>query len=486
MIKEKSVLVQDNAEVRLTITVPREDVKGAYDNLLADYCQKAQVPGFRKGRVPPAVLVRKFGDLLLAETEEAVVKKSFDEALESLEKKPLPYSTPYIVHDHGHGQAAQPPAVDGSAEAAAEVPEAPAETVSPEHEHAPIALDQDYTFTIAYETYPDVTLGEYRGIEIEKPEYEIVDEDLQRELKALQEQNALVVDKKEGAVDKGNIVAIAYAELDENGSEKPGTKREGFSFEVGTGYNLYGLDDDVVGLKTGEEKVVEKTFPDDYQHAELAGKTVKVKVKLESIREKNLPAIDDELAQDINDKFESLDDLKKDIRERLDEAAKGAVRSRMVAQIMDSLYKTSTVPLPRSMVSLQLASNWQSLVRQLRGDERAADRYLKSLGRTREDMLEQWKPDAERRLKSSLIVVTVMDREKIETTDDDVAARVKEIAVRRGSTEQEVRDRVEKESALDDLKSQVRERKLEDFLLSVSTVKAGAKMSFLDLVRGNE
>jgi trigger factor len=410
-----------------------------------------------------------------------------------VEKKPLPYSTPYLVHDHGHEPAGQASAAEGAAEASPEAPDASkAEPAAPEgdhehaHEHAPIALDQDFTFTIAYETYPDVALGEYRGIPVEKPEYEIVEEDLQRELKALQEQNALVVDKKEGAVEKGNIVAISYAEIDESGSEKPGTKREGFSFEVGTGYNLYGLDDDVVGLKTGEEKLVEKTFPADYQHSELAGKSVRVKVTLESIREKNLPAIDDELAQDINDKFKSLDDLKKDIRERLDEAAKGAVRSRMVAQIMDSLYQSSTVPLPRSMVSLQLASNWQTLVRQLRGDERAADKYLKSMGRTRESMLEQWKPDAERRLKSSLIVVTVMDREKIETTDDDVAARVKEIAERRSSTEQEVRDRIEKEGALDDLKSQIRERKLEDFLLSVSTVKDGAKMSFLDLVRGNE
>jgi len=480
VIKEKSVQLQDNAEVRMTITVPREEVKGAYDNLLADHCKKAQVPGFRKGRVPPAVMIRKFGDLLLAETEESVVKKSFDEALESVEKKPLPYSTPHLVHDHDRERAEEAPAAEGSAEAKETAP------VSEEHAHAPIALDQDYTFTIAYETYPEVALGEYRGIEVEQAEYEVVEEDLQRELKALQEQNALVVEKKEGAVDKGNIVAISYAELDEAGSEKPATRREGFSFEVGTGHNLYALDDDVVGLKAGEEKVVDKTFPDDYQHKELAGKSIKVKVKIESIREKNLPPVDDELAQDINDKFESLDDLKKDIRQRLEEAAKGAVRSRMVAQIMDRLYQSSTVPLPRSMVSLQLASNWQTLVRQLRGDEKAADRYLQSMGRTREAMLEQWKPDAERRLKSSLIVVTVMEREKIEATDDDIAARVKDIADRRGSAEKEVRERIEQEGALDDLKSQIRERKLEDLLLSVAVVKPGKKMGFLDLVRGNE
>ena len=131
-----------------------------------------------------------------------------------------------------------------------------------------------------------------------------------------------MVDKKDAAVEKGNVVAVTYAEVDDAGEEKAGTRREGFSFEVGTGFNLYGLDEDVVGLPVGAEKTVDKSYPEDYQYQELAGKTVKVKLKVESIREKNLPAIDDELAQDINEKFETLEDLKADIRSRLDEAAK--------------------------------------------------------------------------------------------------------------------------------------------------------------------
>ena len=498
MVRDKSVRFEENSEVRLTITVPKEEVRGAYDGIVADYCKKALIPGFRKGKVPPAVLVRKFGDVLLDETQETIVRKSFDEALEGVDKKPLPYSAPYVVDDRERAPAgevdASLPAAEPGAAPTVEAPKEAAEPTEPaappeqehEHEHLKISLDEDYTFTIAYDAYPDIELGEYRGIEVEKAEYEITEEDVQRELKGLQEQNALVVEKKEGVVEKGNVITISYVELDDAGAEKQQTKREGFSFEVGTGYNLYALDDDLIGLAVAGEKVVEKTFPEDYQHKELAGKSVKVRAQVSSIREKNLPTIDDDLAQDINDKFHTLEDLRKDIRSRLEQTAQSAVRSRMMARILDSLYLSSKVPIPRSMINLQLASNWQTLVSQLRGDERSADRYLESMGRTRRTMLEQWKPDAERRLKSSLIVVTVMDKEKVETTDDDVAARVKEIAERRGSSEQEVRDRVEQEGAMDELKSQIRERKLEDYLLSVATVKPGKKMGFLDLVQGNE
>jgi trigger factor len=490
VIKDKSVRYLENSEVRVTLTVPKEEVKAAYDDLVADYCKKANIPGFRRGKVPPSVLIRKFGDALLDEAEDNLIRKTFGEAIEDVERKPLPYSTPYLVPE----QDGKPSPAAETAHDAPSEPAAPAQPsdAAPEpahthtHEKPKVSLDEDYTFTVSYDTYPEIELGEYRGIDVDKPGYEITEEDVARELGVLQEQNALIVDKTDGTVEKGNIVTVTYAEIDEAGAEKQGTRREGFSFEVGTGYNLYALDDDVLGMGSGEQKTLDKHFPDDYQHKELAGRSVKVRVEIGAVREKNLPAIDDDLAQDISDRYKNLEDLRADIRQKLEAAAVAAVRSRMVASMLDTLYQTCKVPLPRAMVNLQLASNWQTLLGQVRGDEKAADRYLRSMGRTRQTMIEQWKPDAERRLRSSLIVATIMDKENIQATDEEVEARIADIAARRGTSVEEVRSRATREDALDDIRSAVRERKFEDFLLSVATIAPGPSLPFLDLIRGNE
>lgn len=194
-----------------------------------------------------------------------------------------------------------------------------------------------------YDTWPVVELGPYTGLEIDQPQWEITDEDIGRELKGIQEQNALFTDKESGDLEKGNIANVDYGEL-EAGAEKPGTKREAFVFEVGTGYNVYKIDDDIIGMKKGETKLVTKVYPEDFETSALAGKSVTLRVTLNSIKEKKLPEINDELAQDISEKFKTLEELKADIRTKLEHAVKQNVRSRTITRLLDSIVETSRSP----------------------------------------------------------------------------------------------------------------------------------------------
>lgn len=303
----KEVQLLEDSKVKLTIRVPTEDVRKQYDDILKEYTEKAHLKGFRPGKVPADIIVRKLGPSLIDQTKSEVLEKSLSEAFESVEQKPIPYSTPEIKADDA------------------------------------LELGKEFAFEVIYDTWPVVELGPYTGLEIDQPQWEITDEDIGRELKGIQEQNALFTDKESGDLEKGNIANVDYGEL-EAGAEKPGTKREAFVFEVGTGYNVYKIDDDIIGMKKGETKLVTKVYPEDFETSALAGKSVTLRVTLNSIKEKKLPEINDELAQDISEKFKTLEELKADIRTKLEHAVKQNVRSRTITRLLDSIVETSKIP----------------------------------------------------------------------------------------------------------------------------------------------
>ena len=282
----KEVELLENSQVKLTIRVPTEDVRKQYDDILKEYCEKAHLKGFRPGQGPRGhhhAQARSLPDR--PDTSPRCWRRASPRSSRAWSRSPFPYATPEIKSEDA------------------------------------LELGKDFAFEVIYDTWPAVELGPYPGLEIDQPQWEITDEDIGRELKGIQEQNALFTDKESGDVEKGNIVNVDYVEM-ETGAEKPGTKREAFVFEVGTGYNVYKIDDEIVGMKKGETKTITKIFPEDFETKALAGKTVNLRVTLNSIKEKKLPEINDELAQDISEKFTTLDDLKADIRSKLEDAVK--------------------------------------------------------------------------------------------------------------------------------------------------------------------
>jgi trigger factor len=445
----KEVELLEHSQVKLRVRIPAEDVRKEYDGIVREYCEKAHLKGFRKGKVPADVIVRKLGPSLFDQTRAEVLEKSLGEIFESVEQKPIPYATPEIKAEQ------------------------------------PVELGSDFSFEVIYDTWPAVELGPYTGLTIDEPDWEITDEDLGRELKGIQEQNALFVDKEDGAVEPGTIANIDYVELDEAGAEKPKTKREAFVFEVGTGYNVYKLDDEIAGMTKGETKLITKTFAEDFETKALAGKTVMLRVTLNSIKVKKLPEVNDELAQDINEKFTTLEELKADIRKKLGEAVTQTLRARTVQRVLDSVVETSTLALPKSMVDYQLESMWRDYVNQLRIGEDQLVAILEKQGKTVDDLRTEWTPSAEKRARLQLVISEIARRESISVEESDLEAEIARIAGDRSVEPEALKEDLAKNNMMDYMKSNLRVEKLYDHLLSKTTRAKGEKRKVLDILQGN-
>ena len=446
-VTNQELSVSADSEVRLTLTVAGSSVQECYDKSIRELRRDAQIRGFRRGKVPREVLVRKFGDALTRQVTEQVINETVNQVIAAVEQKPLPYLAPHTDSEPR------------------------------------IVLGEDFTFTVIYDTWPDVKLGTYRGLELEKPEVAIEDTDLGRELSNLQERNAVVIDKKAQGdapvvVETGDVVTVNYAELDDAGAPDPATERRDFVFEVGTHYNLYHMDDELLGMARGAEKEITKSFPADWEHAELANRTVTLRVTVTSVKEKQLPDLDDELAQDISERYETLDDLKRDLRERLQANADANIRGGLVAQIMAKVAESSEVPLPKSMVAADIRREWSTFAARAGQTQEQLAAALEAGGPSVDRAFEEIRPLAERHVRFSLVQEALADAERIEVSDGDIDARLHEMAEQRDGDVEELRAHYERQDMLVHLRRELRNEKLFDRLIAASEVKPGARTSY--------
>ncbi|MDR1446093.1 MAG: trigger factor [Treponema sp.] len=443
----------EKSSVKLTVTVGKDDVRSQYDDLLKDYTKNVQMPGFRRGKVPREVLIRKFGEALKGEALGRIIEKSItdiftDEAF-TREDRPLPYSTPRVQDE---------PKLD---------------------------LDQDLKFSVVYDVLPKVTVSAWKGIEAEAPEAAVSDEDLNRELEALRERNAIVLDRDDGdAAEIGNVVTVNYCECDDAGNVIPGSERQDFAFTLGSGYNLYHFDDEIAGIKKDETRDFDKTYPEDFSDKDLAGRTKKLRVTLTALKEKKLPELDDDLAQDVDEKYKTLDDLKNSIRERLNRNLEQQLRNLKINALLEKIMENTPVDVPESMIRLELEGRWRNLARQFGVDAEAltANMEKSGEGNGKETIQEGWRTDAVRALHSRLIVETLIEQEKLEAGDDEVEKEFERMAEEMGSPIEEIK----KYYQGDAMQEYIKERKFFDMLLAENTLKPGKKMNYLDLVGNNE
>jgi len=451
MVTQKDVQNLEHSSVKLTITVDGAEAQKKYDELLKKYAKSAHIKGFRKGKVPPKILEQKYGEGIRQEATIEVIDAGLKEALEDVEQQPLPYAQPRLDDE----------------------------------ENIDMTPGQDFTFSVIYDVYPDIEVGEYKGLEVEVPDVKVLKKDEKRELENIQEQNSMVVEKQGGKVEKDDIVTIDYVELDEGGNEKPDTSRSDFVFTVGTGYNVFKIDDDILGMQKDEEKVIEKEFPEDFEHEEYAGKQIKLKVKVKTIKQKDVPALDDELAQDVSDKYESLEDLKKDVRTQMEETLNQKLRETKIEKLFDQVIETSSIDLPESMIEAELDSSWQRFIQQSRIGEEQVLQILEMQGKSKEDMMAEWRPSAERSLKFQLLVEKIREAEGIDATDEEAYEELKTQAEQAGQDYEEVKKQYEQNNLIEYVKTDVKNRKLFDFLLEQSKIKKGKKMDYLDFVQNN-
>ncbi len=443
----------DKSRIKLDVTIGQEELAKSYQELLNKYSKTMQLPGFRKGKVPVKILEQKYGEALKGDVAGDIMEKALGEIFESANEyeRPLPYSQP---------------AMDKA----------------PDFDMA-----KDLSFSVTYDAFPEVKLGTIDGFKLEVPVVAIGDAELKEELEAIRERNAIVVDRNDAdKAEKDNIVTVNYCELNEDGTVFAGSERQDFVFTIGTEQNIYKFDDKVIGMKKGESSDFTKKFPASFEDKELAGKTKKLRVTLTALKARNLPALDDELAQDVSEKYKTLDDLKKDITKNMETALENKLREIKTTLLLEKILEKNTFELPESMVAAELESRWQMLAQRFRTDIAQLEKLIVSSGQSKEGMLKEWHAEAEKMLKSRVIVELLLKDREIAVTPEDVEAEFEKMAAGASISVDEVKkhyaDPRKKEYLIDDIK----EQRLYKQLLEKCTLSKGAKTAFADLFKNEQ
>mgnify|MGYP001771398152 FL=1 len=436
----------EKSAVELTVTIAKKDVAEAYENTLKNYVKNAQIPGFRKGHVPANVLERKYGDSIKADTLGTLIDQSFDEIFkEETENRPLPYAQPTM-------------------------------------EKAPeLDITKDLTYTVKYDVFPKVEVKDFAGVNVKEPQVTITDDDLSDELKTIQERNATVTEKKDGVVEKDNIVTINYVEVGEDGKEITDTKREDYVFTVGSGENLYKIDDEVVGMKKDETKEITKNYKKDFENSDLAGKTVKLNVTVKAVKIRDIPALDDDFAQDVNDKYKTLQDMKDDLKKNMELAVSRRVKEMKNNSLLEQLVEKNKFDIPASMLAAELDGRWRMMAQQFQTTPEQLDKMIAASGQSKEAMLNEWTGDSEKMLKSRIIVDSLIRARNISVTPEEIEEQYKRIADEGGMTVEEVKKHYEDPRSKEYLIDDTKENKLYDQLYKEVKVSKGDKISFKDL-----
>ncbi|MHB9291881.1 putative trigger factor [Hollandina sp. SP2] len=452
MTISKEITRLEHSAIKLTITVGKEDLNTEYDQIVADYRKTLQIPGFRKGKVPKTVLERKFGDSLKAETLARILDRSVTQVFEDPAfpgaDRPLPYSTPEVQDE---------PELD---------------------------LERDLVFSVVYDVLPQITLGTWQGLAIEVPEVTITDEDINRELEVIRERNAIVFDKDDGAgAAAGDVVTIQYSELTDTGEPVPGTERQDFVFTLGSGHNIYHVDDDMMGMKRGETRDIEKTYPEDFYDMDLAGKTKNIRVTLTALKEKDLPELNDDFAQDVDERHKTLEDLKANIQASLTEDLERRLQTNKINKLLEKIMETSPVDIPESMIRFQLDARWRSAVRSMQLPAAEMSNLMEKKEGSFGILAEAWRPDVIKVLHSRIIVEAIMKDRGIEASDEEVEQEYTRIAAKTKTPVEEIRSYYEAEAERKDLLVDgIKDRKVNELLLAENTIKLGNPVSYHDLI----
>ncbi len=384
----------ENSSVELTLTLESKKIEEEYAKRIKDYAKKLTLNGFRPGKAPVSLIESKYGPEIREEVTFKLMEDNLEASYKDLEQKqrPLPYCTPVLQN---------------------------------EESLLPFKPDTDITYSVVYDVVPEVKLPAYTGLTVEAETTKITDKEVDEEIERLRQQNAMVV-AKNGAVEKGDIVTVNYVELDAEGKEVESTKRDNFTFTVGTSYNFYKIDEDIVGLNKGDKKVIEKTYSDDSgMGSDYIGKTIKLDVEVTEVKRKEVPELDDDFAQDIKDEYKSLDDLKKATKKNLEDAAASQNENAKLDALLKEISKGTEVQIPKSMVDAQLDQEWRNFVQRFGMSEADVEKLMSANGAGKDQFLETRRADVTEQLKLQLVLEQVKEEQKFEVSEDELNEQLK-------------------------------------------------------------
>lgn len=394
MIADKSIKELENSSVALTVTVTAPTIENDYKAALQKYAATIQLKGFRKGKAPVSVLEGKFGKAIREESTFNTIEEALKEALQGVEDKhkPLSFSTPELQD---------------------------------EESLLPFQADTDITFTVTYDVMPTFELPAYKGLSVTYPKVAVSDEAVNAEIDKLRDQNAMVIDKQDAAA-MGDIVTVDYVELDDQNNEVAGTERKEFVFTLGSTYNFYQIDSDLVGMKAGEEKTFSKTYAEDSTIEGYAGKTITLKVAVSAVKFRDVPALDNDFAQDVKEEYKTVEDLVKATREKLQKALDAKLEQEKLNVLSEELLKGTTIAVPASMIDLEIDQSWNRYVKQTGLSEEQILQFLQFQQKTKEDVTAPWREAAEKNLRIQLIMDKIKDTEKFTVDEEELNKALEE------------------------------------------------------------
>lgn len=418
----------ENSRVKVTVEVDAAKLEEGLDHAYRRVVKRIQIPGFRKGKAPRKIVERHYG-----------VSIFFEDALDYL--VPLLYE-----------------------EAVKETQISPVD--QPSFDINKIEPGEGLSIEFEVDVYPEVLLGEYTGLPVEKKIRIVTDAHVEAELEQLRLQHGeLVAVDNRDQVQEGDYVNLDFKGFLE-GKPFPGGAAAGYTLRIGSGQFIPGFEEQLVGLKTGEEKEIQVTFPEDYHAKELAGKAVTFEVKINGLKERALPELNDDFAKDLGE-YETLAELKQDVRKRLEENITHGTKHEMENKLIEQIIDSSTIVLPKSMINQQLDYMLDQFQTTLLYSGMTLERYLEQSKMTEDELRNEMEPEAIQQLKRGLILDAIAEKEGISASDEEIDRKIDELVEDSSNPEQ---TRANLESSRSRLANMIRIDKTWDFLIANAQV----------------
>lgn len=421
---------QEGNQGVLTVEVDAETVEKGLDAAFKKVVKQVNVPGFRKGKMPRAFFEKRFGaEALYQDALDIILPDAYAKAVEETGIEPV--DTPNVdVEQMEKGKA--------------------------------------LIFKATVTVKPEVKLGEYKGLEVEKVDTTVTDKDVENELKSLQERYAELVVKEDGKAENGDTVVIDFEGF-VDGEAFEGGSAENYSLELGSNSFIPGFEEQLVGVATGEEKEVEVTFPEEYHAAELAGKPATFKVKVHEIKTKQLPELDDEFAKDADDEVETLAELKEKIKKDLTHSKEHAAEHALEDAVVAKAAENAEMDIPEAMINTEVNRMLQEFEQNLGAQGLNLELYYQFSGQDEAALRAQMKEDAEKRVRFNLTLEAIANAENLEASDEDVE---KELARMSELYNMKVEDIKKALGSLEGIKGDLKIRKAIEFLVENSKTVA--------------
>ncbi len=384
----KQEKTENNNELKLTFTVPASRFEEAIQEVFKKSAKYFNIPGFRKGKAPFKIVERYYGDSIF-----------YEDAFNELAP---------VVYDE-------------------EIKENKIEVASrPQIDVVQMEKGKDLIFTAIVATKPEVKLGKYKEIPLKKIEYKVTDEDVDHEINHMAEHNSRIVTVEDRPVKDQDIVTIDFEGFTD-GKPFEGGKAENHDLTIGSKTFIPGFEDQIIGMKIGEEKDIKVTFPKDYFSKDLAGKEATFHVVLHAIKEKQLPTIDDEFAKDVSE-FDTLKELKDSIKEKKQKENEERAKHETEDAAIEEVCKNTNIDIPAGMIDLEIDNIMQNLDQRLSYQGLNLDQYLKMMGKSEADFRKDYKEQAEKNVKTRLVLDQIVKDEKIKEDEKYIKDKIEEMA----------------------------------------------------------